>query len=119
MMILRTNALDVAFCGGVDLAYTRRDAPPKVYGNAVPQPDYGHPAFQGGDWQSASTVPVFPDDPTKSPLWPPTPAPRAPDVDYSAISNIELSKSRDSDLIESVYGDTQSDETQQVWHDQQ
>ena len=47
MMLVRTPTLDIAFAGGVDLAYTRRDAP-----------------LTYGDWQSGNNMPL------PSPSWP-------------------------------------------------
>lgn len=45
-IVVRGLKTNVAFCGGVDLAYTRRDAPVD---------DKRH--FYGGDWQSGSDIP--------------------------------------------------------------
>jgi hypothetical protein len=58
MMVIRSDlppteivpSFNVAFCGGVDLAFTRRDAP-------VDPTNYGQDEFLGGDWQSGSGIP--------------------------------------------------------------
>lgn len=51
LIIIRNNAINVAFCGGVDLAYTRRDAPDStnLYDPVIPK-------FLGGDWQSGDNI---------------------------------------------------------------
>ena len=81
MMVVRTPQVSVAFAGGVDLAFTRRDAP-----------------LWGGDWQSGANIP-----PAGAP-WP-----RQPGVDYSSIDKAERpSASTASDLPAAIYGTRQS-----------
>ena len=94
----------VAFVGGVDLGFTRRDAPATATTGAV--------QFQNGDWQSGTTIPA----PGTSPPWPPGPA---ADLDYGALSGIpRLDTQQGSDLYVKVYGDSGAASRRQVWHDQ-
>ncbi len=51
MMVIRGAVTSVAFCGGVDLAFTRRDAPENV------TPASG--SVNAGDWQSGDDTPGF------------------------------------------------------------
>lgn len=53
MMVIRSPSVNVAFCGGVDLAFTRRDAPLNVV-NHVPG------AVHDGDWQSGTMPDLSP-----------------------------------------------------------
>ncbi len=95
MMVIRSPAADVAYVGGVDLAFTRRDAP-----------------SLGGDWQSGAGIPV----PTS--LWPKSPPP----VDYTFLGREPIfAKRQASDLPANVYGDADplSPLDRQIWHDQQ
>jgi phosphatidylserine/phosphatidylglycerophosphate/cardiolipin synthase-like enzyme len=90
----------VAFCGGVDFAFTRRDAP-----EPGAQPSHG---FMAGDWQSGSPPAIavgWPQGPSSDPAVYPTkdvaPTPSA---------------SPGNDLFPDVYGDGASH--RQIWHDQ-
>jgi hypothetical protein len=51
MMVIRSPNINLAFCGGVDLAFSRRDAPTN------PQ-SYTAGTVQNGDWQSGTTMPA-------------------------------------------------------------
>ena len=66
MMVVRTPTIDVAFAGGVDLAYTRRDAPLTI-----------------GDWQSGTSMPA------PGPTWP-----KQTGVDYSSLAEAKASSTR-------------------------
>ncbi len=77
IMIVRTPWRDVGFCGGVDLAYTRRDAP-----------------VLDGDWQSGLGIL------TPSPTWP-----RETGVVYESVDRTTPPASRQTtDLPPQVYG---------------
>jgi hypothetical protein len=94
----------MAFVGGVDLAFTRRDAPAAATTTAV--------QFQDGDWQSGKTIPAA----GTSPPWPQGPA---GDVDYDVLSGIpRLDQQQASDLYVDVYGDSGATSRRQIWHDQ-
>jgi phosphatidylserine/phosphatidylglycerophosphate/cardiolipin synthase-like enzyme len=95
MMVIRgAGATQVAYCGGVDLAFTRRDAPPPDSENSIAVPQ-----FNAGDWQSASTMPLRNTWPMQSGL-------TYPEI-YG--SNTKMG----TDLPEQAYGTTD-----QIWHDQ-
>jgi phosphatidylserine/phosphatidylglycerophosphate/cardiolipin synthase-like enzyme len=90
-MVIRGAATSVAYVGGVDLAYTRRDAGPLE-----------------GDWESGATIP----DPTQG--WPHT-----TENIYTAVANVKpFSDRQPSDLPAAVYGDGSSLLTRHMWHDQ-
>jgi phosphatidylserine/phosphatidylglycerophosphate/cardiolipin synthase-like enzyme len=90
-LVVRGHRTSVAFCGGVDLAYTRRYGPPL-----------------GGDWQSGEAIP----DPADG--WP-----RGAGVDYSVVDTVPpLVARQPSDLPVRVYGDGRRPGTRQLWHDQ-
>jgi hypothetical protein len=104
------NPIAVAFINGVDLAFTRRDAPGQMTTSSGVQ-------FQDGDWQSASTIP----DVTQQPLWPQGPS----GADYGVLKQVaHLNDKQAPDLYTAVYGDssTQGDPSspplRQIWHDQ-
>jgi phosphatidylserine/phosphatidylglycerophosphate/cardiolipin synthase-like enzyme len=91
VLVVRGHRTGVAFCGGMDLAYTRRHSPPLI-----------------GDWQSGSAIP----DPAGG--WP-----RAGGVDYSSVAAVRpLAARQRSDLPARVYGDGRTSATRQLWHDQ-
>jgi len=96
-VVIRGAATSVAYVGGVDLAYTRRDAPRGQ-----------------GDWQSAGGIP----DPSQS--WPKAPAPPPPQrTDYTSLAGVPpLTDKQGTDLPVDVYGDGSSILTYQMWHDQ-
>lgn len=93
-MVIRGASTHVAYVGGVDLAYTRRDAPQL-----------------GGDWQSGEHIP----DPTRG--WPKATA----GVDYDSVTppnGVPLFTDRmGSDLPEEIFGDGDVGK-RQMWHDQ-
>jgi phosphatidylserine/phosphatidylglycerophosphate/cardiolipin synthase-like enzyme len=92
MMVIRSGSTNLAFVGGVDLAYTRRAAP-----------------VTSGDWQSGVSIP----DPTA--LWPKSPPP----VDYGFLNQVPgLHNRQPSDLPVRVYGDSSTAVIRQIWHDQ-
>ena len=117
--MIRVGAVDVAFVGGVDWAFTRRDAPadPTATGPGIYHYDPANlsdvtkppPQFLNGDWQSGTTQPV--------PFDPATPAshrwPNQGGVTYDAAANPSRPGQSDWDLPANVYGTTQ-----QIWHDQ-
>jgi phosphatidylserine/phosphatidylglycerophosphate/cardiolipin synthase-like enzyme len=90
-VVIRGAVTSVAYAGGVDLAYTRRDAKPL-----------------SGDWQSGNAIP----DPSAG--WP-------QDTTTSYASTTEVKRFSDrqaADLPVNVYGDSSSLLTRQIWHDQ-
>jgi phosphatidylserine/phosphatidylglycerophosphate/cardiolipin synthase-like enzyme len=97
-MVIRTASVNVAYCGGVDLAFTRRSSVAPAATSAT--------AFAHGDWQSGNGI----QDPD---AWPQ----QASGVVYESVSAI-ASKAKDdpppgSDLPVPVYG-----ASPQFWHDQ-
>jgi phosphatidylserine/phosphatidylglycerophosphate/cardiolipin synthase-like enzyme len=102
MMVIRgADKTHVAFCGGVDLAYTRRDAP-----NHPEDFDPKTPRILQGDWESGNNVP-----PTTT--WPHQQA----DVDYP--TNVSPPTHRQaSDLPVEIYGNSKLPDQRQIWHDQ-
>lgn len=103
MVVIRAPGLDMAFCGGVDLAYTRRDAPGP--NSPVESPNSDFPRFFDGDWQSANGVP------NPAGRWPSLQS--AGQVDYFARDHVDPPTSRGNDLFSPVYGTDR-----QIWHDQ-
>jgi phosphatidylserine/phosphatidylglycerophosphate/cardiolipin synthase-like enzyme len=99
MMVIRSAATNVAFVGGVDLAYTRRS-------NLDPA---NLPLF--GDWQSGQTIP------NPAQWWP-----QQAGVNYGFQGQGQvpaLTTTQESDLPETVYGNpTPAAGEQQMWHDQ-
>jgi phosphatidylserine/phosphatidylglycerophosphate/cardiolipin synthase-like enzyme len=74
MLVIRSPWLDVAFCGGVDLAFSRRDSPANP-GAFTPEHVFD------GDWQSGNTIPK----PSGSPgLW----WPRDATTDYTSVASV-------------------------------
>lgn len=108
-VVVRGLAIHRAFCGGVDLGFTRRDAP------AQPPADHDHPHFHDGDWQSGGVVIS-----AASPPWP-----LQQGVEYESLSAIAqpLSDSPsdlpqtgllpDDETVRDIYG-----ATKHMWHDQ-
>jgi phosphatidylserine/phosphatidylglycerophosphate/cardiolipin synthase-like enzyme len=92
-VVIRGARTSVAYVGGVDLAYTRRDAP-----------------LGQGDWQSATGIP----NPAQG--WPKASPPGA---DYTSLAGAPpLTDIQGSDLPPEVYGDSSSAANRQIWHDQ-
>jgi phosphatidylserine/phosphatidylglycerophosphate/cardiolipin synthase-like enzyme len=112
-IVIRGLVDHVAFCGGVDLGFTRRDAPATP--PAVPPTGA---AFLAGDWQSGEGIPHWPA------LWP-----QDGTTNYTSITGDPTTspptkalavpvQNQASDLPESegttpIYG-----ATLQIWHDQ-
>lgn len=102
MVVVRgPNGNDVAFCGGVDMAYTRRDAPQGDASGHATVPGTG---FGKGDWQTGDALRTLT-------LADPLPAGV---IGYDSMHGIERPTHRQaSDLPTEVYG-----VTKQIWHDQ-
>ena len=102
--------LAVAFVGGVDLAFTRRDAP------GARTPTSPAAAFLDGDWESGAGIPRPKDG------WPQA----SGGADYGALSAVPAAnKTQESDLYSDVYGDSaitdqaaSFSDRRQIWHDQ-
>lgn len=92
----------VAYCGGIDLAFTRRDAPDAS--------SIDTPAFGVGDWQSGASLPGG-----RAPWFGSARWPREADVAYPSISAdvIPDDSALRPDLPAGAYGPTN-----QLWHDQ-
>jgi phosphatidylserine/phosphatidylglycerophosphate/cardiolipin synthase-like enzyme len=92
----------VAYCGGVDLAYTRRDAPAAPYD--------GPPAIHDGDWQSGASLPGG-----EAPAFACGEWPKQPGLDYPSVCADVVPNRRTitTDLPYDAYG-----RTHQLWHDQ-
>ncbi len=118
MMVIRVGDVNVAYCGGVDLAFTRRDTPdalhPYIYDPSATLDDLlvlmesSPPQFLGGDWQSGKNVPPMFDVPDKTHRWPKSLA-----TIYDALSDVSIPSNPEPDLPKEVYGDNN-----QIWHDQ-
>ncbi|MCK9442396.1 MAG: phospholipase D-like domain-containing protein [Methanothrix sp.] len=118
MMLIRVGDVNVAYCGGVDLAFTRRDAPdaihPYVYDPSATLDDLlvlmesSPPQFLGGDWQSGKNIPPVFDIQDKTHRWP-----RSLDTIYDALRDVSKPSHPEPDLPKEVYG-----EDNQIWHDQ-
>lgn len=100
------SPIAVAYVGGVDLTFTRRDA-------VGPHTTTSGVQFQDGDWQSGSSIPSA----GATPPWPQESS--AGDIDYTVLSSLpHLDKTQTSDLYTAVYGDSSSANLRQLWHDQ-
>lgn len=116
-MVIRVGDVNVAYCGGIDLAFTRRDAPdgshPYFYDPNATLDDLltesNPPQFLGGDWQSGKNVPQVFDVQDKTHRWP-----KSPDTIYDALRDVPKPSPTESELPKDVYGDDH-----QIWHDQQ
>jgi phosphatidylserine/phosphatidylglycerophosphate/cardiolipin synthase-like enzyme len=108
----------VAFCGGVDLAFTRRDAPadPTTF-------DPTQTRFLNGDWQSAEGFPALArtwsslPPPNPSTLWPPDAT-----TDYSGLTSVEIPTDRQTSDLPETEADGQRRDiygfVNHIWHDQ-
>src|SRR4029077_15986515 len=88
MMVIRSPWLDVAFCGGVDFAFSRRDSPANP-GSFTPEMMFD------GDWQSASTIPA-PSAGSTALWWP-----RDATTNYTSVASVPawgVSDTQGSDL---------------------
>jgi phosphatidylserine/phosphatidylglycerophosphate/cardiolipin synthase-like enzyme len=103
MIVIRgAAATQVAYCGGVDLAFTRRDAPAAMSATSSQTA-----AFLGGDWQSGEGMPPLG-------AWPLQSGPAYPSVAQGAIPNGTVSTDLpDGNGAPNVYGSKN-----QIWHDQ-
>lgn len=118
MMVIRVGDVNVAYCGGVDLAFTRRDTPdalhPYIYDPNATLDDLlvlmesNPPQFLGGDWQSGKNVPQVFDVQDKTHRWP-----KSSDTIYDALRGVSEPSRPEPDLPKEVYGDDH-----QIWHDQ-
>ena len=118
MMVIRVGDVNVAYCGGADLAYTRRDAPDATHSyvydpNATLDDllvlmESNPPQFLGGDWQSGKNIPKVIDVTDKTHRWP-----KSPDTIYDALRDVSRPSLSEPDLPKDVYG-----EDHQIWHDQ-
>ena len=118
MMVIRVGDVNVAYCGGVDLAFTRRDAPdashPYTYDpnatldDLLNRTDSNPSQFLGGDWQSGKNIPQVIDVQDKTHRWP-----KSPDTIYDALKDVAKPLHSEPDLPKDVYGDDH-----QIWHDQ-
>ena len=104
MWIIRVGQTQVAYCGGVDPAFTRRDAPSTALLPSTP------PAFNLGDWQSGTKMPSPNNSFGSNAAWPPEPTVSYPQISPGAVPGQPL----ESDLPSAVYGGSN-----QVWHDQE
>jgi phosphatidylserine/phosphatidylglycerophosphate/cardiolipin synthase-like enzyme len=75
MLIIRSPTINVAFCGGVDLAFTRRDAP------ADPD-NFSAESVLNGDWQSGTRIPSL-NVISRGIIWPPDA------TDYSSAASVK------------------------------
>jgi hypothetical protein len=76
LVVIRSPTLDVAFCGGVDLAFTRRDAPEDPA-------TFTAETVLDGDWQSGTTMPSVSLIPPGI-IWPPDAS-----TDYSSAAAVK------------------------------
>ncbi len=108
-IVVRGPSTHAAFCGGVDLGFTRRDAP------AQAPADHAWPRFHDGDWQSGGIVIGLTDPP-----WP-----QQAGIDYTSVGVIAGPlPDAPSDLPHTAKlpgGDTERDvygAARHMWHDQ-
>jgi phosphatidylserine/phosphatidylglycerophosphate/cardiolipin synthase-like enzyme len=98
-IVIRVGSINIAYVGGVDLAYTRRDGPfPQGVFSAASQ------GFLAGDYQSGNQI-----EAADRVIWP---REEGNKIIYNAIEP-RSSERQDSDLPMNVYGDNN-----QIWHDQ-
>ena len=118
MMVIRVGDVNVGYCGGVDLAFTRRDTPDESHrysydpkatlDDLLVLMESNPPQFLGGDWQSGKNVPHVFDSQDKTHRWP-----KSLDTIYEALRDVSNPLHPDPDLPKEVYGDDY-----QIWHDQ-
>jgi phosphatidylserine/phosphatidylglycerophosphate/cardiolipin synthase-like enzyme len=105
MMVIRVGDINTAYCGGVDLAFTRRDAPCDS-----PASTPASPRFLCGDWQSGEKIP----DKKFYKGYP-----RQGGVKYSSINATSPpKKTQGTDLPGHIYGIGTDKGNRQIWHDQ-
>jgi phosphatidylserine/phosphatidylglycerophosphate/cardiolipin synthase-like enzyme len=121
MIVVRVDGLaPVAFCGGVDLAFTRRDAPInpnpadpathyKFDENRLEDVTAPAPQFLDGDWESGNAIPQ--QWTGAGARWPQETGTGA--TKYAAVFSTGRPGQPPSDLPETVYGGTNH-----RWHDQ-
>jgi phosphatidylserine/phosphatidylglycerophosphate/cardiolipin synthase-like enzyme len=111
-IVVRSLDTHVAFVGGVDLAFTRRDAPAKPS-----DPGATEPRFHDGEWQSANGVPTFAGGWVGAPTaWPPDDT-----TNYTSVGKVAKLKHRQgADLPPETDkgGLTLYAADNQIWHDQ-
>jgi phosphatidylserine/phosphatidylglycerophosphate/cardiolipin synthase-like enzyme len=109
-IVIRVGTVNVAYCGGVDWAFTRRDAPSmsRPYQSDPADPSKPAPQFLGGDWQSGTGTPAFVNETNRTHRWP-----QDNGVDYTAVASVGVFGRPGPDLPDTVYG-----ATNQIWHDQ-
>src|SRR5262249_50263397 len=120
MLVIRVGDIETAFVGGVDLAFTRRDAPadtapvsPLAYRynkDTVGDPTEPPPQFNDGDWQSGNA------NPSALGVWEHWPHEQT-GVEYSSVP-VKLPPWFNEDLPPNVYGDAKQVSSRQIWHDQ-
>jgi phosphatidylserine/phosphatidylglycerophosphate/cardiolipin synthase-like enzyme len=120
MIVVRVGNVNVAYCGGVDLAFTRRDAPipdatkPNQYKyDPAKLGDVSAPApqFLDGDWESGNAIPAQWNAPVRR--WPQETGSNSSVTRYSSVYGTGRSSAAPSDLPQDVYGGTNH-----LWHDQ-
>jgi phosphatidylserine/phosphatidylglycerophosphate/cardiolipin synthase-like enzyme len=102
----------VAYVGGVDLAFTRRDAPDQSTTASNAQ-------FNSGDWQSGKGIPAsdrLPGGEAEQLPWPTQKGAASLYTNLRPVSRFH--EPIDSDLYAEVYGDGNATTSRQIWHDQ-
>ena len=119
MIVIRVGDVNVAYCGGMDLAFTRRDAPDPLHpykfdpkaslDDLVDLAESNPPQFLGGDWQSGEMLSEAIAVRNNTYYWP-----RGPEAIYDALKGMTGFIAPEPDLPNEVYGSEY-----QIWHDQQ
>jgi phosphatidylserine/phosphatidylglycerophosphate/cardiolipin synthase-like enzyme len=117
-MVFRGPAQNIAFCGGVDLAFTRRDAPSDPTNH-----DPSLTRFLGGDWQSDVGIPPWVTPPhtwprdggatTYDAFDPPSTTLPVPALSLPTDKQAPDIPSRDPATQKDIYGFSNH-----IWHDQ-